>query len=914
MSGISVGVGLISGLDINQIVDALVSAQRLATARLARRAERFDQIGEGLKLLETNLLTLKTSLQQLGAKSNFQKLKTANSDTQQLNVTTSAKAAPGTYQFQALHLAATHAVRSTGFANAEQTVGEGTITVARGGRLNRPILLDALNQGEGVRRGTIRVTDRSGASATIDLGSAVTVDDVLAAINDHDGIAVQAAVQEDRIVLTDVSGSTTANLSVVDMAGGRAAADLGIAQSIAASILEGEAVYSVGSAFTLDMINDGNGLQQLQGAPDLKITLSDDTVLNIDLGNATTLADVINVINGHVDNDGKLQATLANGRLTLEDASGGGGTSSFAVENSPGASVVEQLGLNVPADGDTIEGRRLMAGMNSVLLRNLRGGQGIDALGSIQLTDRTGATAAIDLSGAESLDQVLASINAAETDGGVKLQLTAQLDATGTGIEIRDTSGATGENLVIADVGGSTLAAQLGIVVDAAQDAIASGTLHHRYVNQATLLDGYAPHGGAVAPGAFLVVDSAGNEAVVHIGDSVTNIGEVLNRINTVQNVAVRAELNDTGDGIVLIDEAGGESALRVEELGGTTAADLRLLGEGVLGGDDVYRITSRLATVVQVEQGDTLADLVEKLNLDGGLVQATLVNDGTAFNSTRLQLTSTLSGKSGELVFHVDGLSLGLDTVAAAQDAVLRVGTGSTAYTASSGTNTFAGLMGGIDVDVRAVGMTPATVEITRDIGSIKSALQNFVSNYNRLLDTATELTRFNPETNARGVLHGENLVLRLKGRLDSLVNQRFFGPDHEFQSLVDFGIRTDVGGKLVFNDDRFNAAFVKDHQAAADFFTAADSGMSARFTAAVEGFTDPFTGTFKLKDDALKTSVESLDRRIGQLDQLLERRRERLLRQFYNMEAALSALTSQQQAISGISLIRAPKSNSGS
>ncbi len=49
--------------------------------------------------------------------------------------------------------------------------------------MNRPKALNALNGGAGVRPGTIRITDRSGATAEIDLSTAVTVDDVLNAIN-----------------------------------------------------------------------------------------------------------------------------------------------------------------------------------------------------------------------------------------------------------------------------------------------------------------------------------------------------------------------------------------------------------------------------------------------------------------------------------------------------------------------------------------------------------------------------------------------------------------------------------------------------------------------------------------------------------------------------------------------------------
>jgi hypothetical protein len=286
-------------------------------------------------------------------------------------------------------------------------------------------------------------------------------------------------------------------LIVSEVGDGKTATDLGINKSVASAVLNGDAVFEITGDFTLDQINDGNGLRLLESAPDIQITLTDDTVLEINLDGIVNLNDFIDKINDHEDNDGKVSASLNAGRLELNDLSGGGGSSSFTVENINDTSVVRQLGLDVAAVGSTISGRRLAAGINSVLLSNLRGGRGIDELGQLTLTDRAGVTATIDLAGAESLGDVTDAINAAESLSSVKLQLSARINAAGTGIEIEDTSGLTANNLVIQDVGTSTLAAQLGIAIDAAQDSVDSGRLNLRYVNESTSLKTMLPTGAA---------------------------------------------------------------------------------------------------------------------------------------------------------------------------------------------------------------------------------------------------------------------------------------------------------------------------------------------------------------------------------------------------------------------------------
>lgn len=537
---------------------------------------------------------------------------------------------------------------SRGFADADtQTIGAGSLTISQGGFLDQSTLLETLNDGSGVRRGNIRITDRSGASAVIDLSHAFSVDDVLTQINDNVDVAVSARVVDGRFVLEDTSGGSTSNLAVVDLNGGFAALDLGIRQSVASSTLTGEEVFAVSENFNLEQLNDGNIIRRLQGAADIRISLASQDTLDVNLDDALTIKDVIARINDHSSNNGKVTASLDEGRIVLVDSTSGSGT--FQVEDINNAAVVRQLGLDAEAAGDTLTGNRLAAGMNSVLLRNLRGGQGLTERGEISLTDRTGQTATIDLSQAETLTDILEAINAAtDTDTGDPLYLRAELNERGDGIVIKDTSGASDSNLIIADIADSTIAQDLNIAIDSAVSQVDSGGLALRYVNEATSLDNYAPGGSGIQPGLFRITDTAGNIGIISITTAATTVGDIIQRINANQSISVRAELNETGDGFVLIDEAGAET-LRVEELGDTTAADLRLLGEVTTGSDGKQRITSRFVTQIQIDADDTLDDLVTKINESGGKINASTFNDGSTFNPVRLSLTNSATGRGAD-------------------------------------------------------------------------------------------------------------------------------------------------------------------------------------------------------------------------------------------------------------------------
>ncbi len=63
MTGISSGVGLATGLNITEIVDAIIGVQKNALVRLANRASAFEATEGGIKTLEANLLTLNSSVQ-----------------------------------------------------------------------------------------------------------------------------------------------------------------------------------------------------------------------------------------------------------------------------------------------------------------------------------------------------------------------------------------------------------------------------------------------------------------------------------------------------------------------------------------------------------------------------------------------------------------------------------------------------------------------------------------------------------------------------------------------------------------------------------------------------------------------------------------------------------------------------------
>ncbi|MCH8830057.1 MAG: hypothetical protein IID45_10825, partial [Planctomycetes bacterium] len=289
MGTIRSGTGIISGIDTAGLVNSLMLLARLPVVRLQNRVAQFQRTDTALKSLEANLLTLATSAQNMALEKNFSTFTHTNSDSGQLKVNTRSTVSPGAYQLQSVRLTATHQALSQGFVNADQqSIGTGTLLISYGGQLSAPTTLDVLNSGAGVRRGTVRVTDRSGSFADIDLSAAYTVQDVLQAINENETISLTASTLGGKIVVTDTTGSTSANLSIVDLNGGHAAEDLGIDQSVAAATFTGSEIFTLTGNFTLDQINDGNGLRRARAGGDFSITTGPGVEFNVDLSGLLT--------------------------------------------------------------------------------------------------------------------------------------------------------------------------------------------------------------------------------------------------------------------------------------------------------------------------------------------------------------------------------------------------------------------------------------------------------------------------------------------------------------------------------------------------------------------------------------------------------------------------------------------------
>lgn len=632
MSQIQSSVGLITGIPIEDTVNQLMQVAGRPRDTLLARTNELAAERSALDQVGALLLGFRFSATSLSAKSLFSATTATSSDSSVLSVVTknNPPPQPGLYSFAPLQKAAAHQAVSSSFTDVASQLASGTFRIGVGGQVDKGIQLNTLNAGQGVPAGKIRITDRSGASAEIDLRTAISVDDVLSAINSAAEIDVTASVEGDTFTLTDSSGGS-GNLRVKEVGLGTTAAALGLAGvNVAADQATGTDIFSLHSGTLLSDLNDGAGVQIHSVGDTLSVTLADTTELTIDVSDSSTVGEILTAINAA--DPAKLQAQIAadGNRLELTDLTSGGGT--FAVTST--GTIAEDLGLTPAASGGTITGDRIVSGLRDTLLSSLGGGQGLAALTTLDIVDRAGnPSVAIDLSGAETLGDVVDLINASGAE------VTAAINSSRSGITIADTSGGSG-NLTISS--SDTTAESLGVAVDDAVGSIDTGSLNRQVVSESTLL---ADFGGGVRLGDFRITDSSGAQGAVSLNDvgaEAETIGDVIDAINAL-SIDVEARINDTGDGLLITDLAGGTGTLTIAEIGsGTTASDLRLLGESsTTNGSGQQTIDGRTSFEVDLstlEISDSVA--LSSLNGGNGITLGSLqVTDSTGDNSFFVQL-----------------------------------------------------------------------------------------------------------------------------------------------------------------------------------------------------------------------------------------------------------------------------------
>jgi len=174
----------------------------------------------------------------------------------------------------------------------------------------------------------------------------------------------------------------------------------------------------------------------------------------------------------------------------------------------------------------------------------------------------------------------------------------------------------------------------------------------------------------------------------------------------------------------------------------------------------------------IDYNSGETLEDLVNRINSAQDYVKASVYFDGSSYKlmlSEKRPEDSTVETDTGTNTYAIEivgslpsELGTGLDTLQNAKNASITIGNGSPI---TSPSNTFQDVISGLSITVKSTGT--ATVTVEDDNAPITKFFRDFVEKYNGVISLVNQLTDLN-----EGIFIGDNTIKTVKSNLANFLN----------------------------------------------------------------------------------------------------------------------------------------------
>ncbi|WP_025152267.1 flagellar filament capping protein FliD [Morganella morganii] len=341
----------------------------------------------------------------------------------------------------------------------------------------------------------------------------------------------------------------------------------------------------------------------------------------------------------------------------------------------------------------------------------------------------------------------------------------------------------------------------------------------------------------------------------------------------------------------------------------------------------------------VELKNDETsLNQIAKAINKEDGDVHASVQNTD---NGPQLVLTSKTTGTDGKMsvrvegdaqldgILHLEDGKPGMVTVADAKDAKLTVD--GSDYTRSS--NTIDDILTGVTLELKEVSekdpsdptgktLKAETLSLTPDMTQYKTSIQNFVTEYNALINQTTASSKYVPSDSSgltnndvqkpsseNGALMGDSMLRGLVNETRTAVNGVYGENGAEYRSLADIGISIDPKtGLMTLSEDKLDAAIANDPDAVANIFMDknGNEGLASTLGGIITKYNgDPdqkIDGSIKATTDSLNKQVEQVKEQIERTQKLIDAQVERYRIQFQTLDTTMASLNSTSNQLGAL------------
>ena len=301
-----------------------------------------------------------------------------------------------------------------------------------------------------------------------------------------------------------------------------------------------------------------------------------------------------------------------------------------------------------------------------------------------------------------------------------------------------------------------------------------------------------------------------------------------------------------------------------------------------------------------------SMSDVVKAFNDSDAGVNAVAVRVSGGENPVyKIQFTGTETGAANSFEVFQGADTSGTKWAAAsdasrgAQDAQITLFAGTpSATTLSSGSNTFAALLEGVDITISKVEAEAVTIKIGKDDGALKKLASDLVGQLALVLGEIGSRTATTTTTGedgkvkiSGGILSGDSAIRGLQQQFLSAGSTPIDGV-----SPSEVGIVIGRDGTFTFDDKKFAAAMAEDPVRTQRIV----SGVAQNVQSLAESTSDKFDGSLTNKVTSQETAITDMGEQITAMDRRLALKRQGLERTYSALEVTLSKLQSQSSWLS--------------
>lgn len=286
-------------------------------------------------------------------------------------------------------------------------------------------------------------------------------------------------------------------------------------------------------------------------------------------------------------------------------------------------------------------------------------------------------------------------------------------------------------------------------------------------------------------------------------------------------------------------------------------------------------------------------------------LVQASVVNVGTS-GSPDYKLIFTSTGKGSDGAVTIGGTAaaaLGLgDYTTSDPDPTSTVNTSLiqrendtqavvNGVNITRSSNTIDDVIAGATITLAGTGST--TISISRDTDAITAKVNEFISAYNKLQSTVTDLRK------KGGTLEADSSALSVVTNLQSTFNAPANIAGTNYKWLAEIGVSFQKDGSLALDATKFSDAIKSNFAGVKSLFSDSTDGFATRIYDAATAMLNT-DGLISSRTSGLNATLKSLDDRIDQMDARLTRTEARLRAQFSSLDSLLGTMKNTSSYLS--------------